>query len=94
MVTAILSSVSFMNEIANDAVCQSSLFSKYFASIFEKTFNFAPNTLPSFLPLFTDFEVSQQTKDQQQFRCSQSKKLRMKFLHLYTKDFQEQSANR
>ena len=83
-----------MNEIANDPVCQSSLFSKYFASIFENTSNFAPNTLPSFLPLFKVFEMSQQIKDQQQFRYSQSKKIRTKFLHLYTKDVQEQSANR
>ena len=59
--TAISSSVSFKNEIANDPVCQCYLFSQYFASIFKISSSFVPNISPPLLPLFTDFDISQQT---------------------------------
>ena len=59
--TAIPSSVSFKNEIANDPVRQCSLFSQYFASIFKISSSFVPNNSPPLLPLFTDFDISQQT---------------------------------
>ena len=59
--TAIPSSDSFRNEIANDPVCQCSLFSKYFAPIFKISSSFVPNISPPLLFLFTDFDISQQT---------------------------------
>ena len=59
--TAIPSSVSFKNEIANDPVRQCSLFSQYFASIYKIFSSFVPNNSPPLLPLFTDFDISQQT---------------------------------
>ena len=50
-----------MNEIANDPVRQSPLFSQYFGSIFKNFSSFVPNNSALLLPLFTDFDVSQQT---------------------------------
>ena len=50
--TVIPSSVSFENELANDPVCQCSLFSKYFASIFKISSSFVPNNLPQLLLFF------------------------------------------
>ena len=59
--TAIPSSVSFKNEIANVPVCQCSLFSKYLTSIFKVSSGFVPNNSPPLLPLYTDFDIPQQT---------------------------------
>ena len=61
MSTAIPSSVSFKNEIANDPFRQCSLFSQFFASIFKISSSFVPNNSPPLLPLFTNFDISQQT---------------------------------